>query len=68
MNIRGGDIVGELFDIASYAHRDDVATHESASYGFRVVSPNSIVVPEPGTYAAIFGALALAFAAYRRRK
>ena len=26
------------------------------------------VVPEPGAYAAIFGALALAFAAYRRRK
>ena len=25
-------------------------------------------VPEPSTYAAIFGALALAFAAYRRRK
>lgn len=28
----------------------------------------SQVVPEPATYAAIFGALALAFAAYRRRK
>ena len=28
----------------------------------------SINVPEPSTYAAIFGALALAFAAYRRRK
>lgn len=27
-----------------------------------------ISVPEPSTYAAIFGALALAFAAYRRRK
>lgn len=29
---------------------------------------NNIVVPEPAAYAAIFGALALAFAAYRRRK
>lgn len=29
---------------------------------------NVQVVPEPATYAAIFGALALAFAAYRRRK
>lgn len=29
---------------------------------------NTTVVPEPATYAAIFGALALAFAAYRRRK
>ena len=28
----------------------------------------SINVPEPATYAAIFGALALAFAAYRRKK
>ena len=28
----------------------------------------SVHVPEPATYAAIFGALALAFAAYRRRK
>lgn len=28
----------------------------------------SINVPEPATYAAIFGALALAFAAYRRRR
>lgn len=28
----------------------------------------STVVPEPSTYAAIFGALALSFAAYRRRK
>lgn len=37
-------------------------------------SPDSVAsfvtaaVPEPSTYAAIFGALALAFAAYRRRK
>lgn len=28
----------------------------------------SLAVPEPSTYAAIFGAIALAFAAYRRRK
>ena len=28
----------------------------------------SLQIPEPATYAAIFGALALAFAAYRRRK
>lgn len=26
------------------------------------------VIPEPSTYAAILGAVALAFAAYRRRK
>ena len=28
----------------------------------------SMQIPEPSTYAAIFGALAIAFAAYRRRK
>ena len=29
---------------------------------------NAIAVPEPSTYAMIFGAIALGFAAYRRRK
>ena len=38
---------------------------EGSNLGFRVVSLQPI--PEPSTYAAIFGALALAFAAYRRR-
>ena len=33
-------------------------------YSFRVTS----YIPEPSTYAAIFGAFALAFAAYRRKK
>lgn len=35
-----------------------------------VADENGIVtiVPEPSTYAAILGAVALAFAAYRRRK
>ena len=32
------------------------------------ISVDIISVPEPSTYAAIFGAVALAFAAYRRRK
>ena len=32
------------------------------------VTVQGVYVPEPSTYAAIFGALALAFAAYRRRK
>ena len=35
---------------------------------FVVYYTGSSVIPEPSTYAAIFGALALAFAAYRRRK
>ena len=38
----------------------------SEYYNFIVQYVSSI--PEPGTYAAIFGALALAFAAYRKRK
>ena len=29
---------------------------------------NGIVIPEPAAMAAIFGAIALAFAAYRRRR
>lgn len=32
------------------------------------ISVGQSVIPEPSTYAAIFGALALAFAAYRKRK
>lgn len=32
------------------------------------ISYETVVVPEPSTYAAIFGALALALAAYRRKK
>lgn len=32
------------------------------------IAVNGTVVPEPSTYAAIFGAIALAVAAYRRRK
>ena len=41
----------------------ELTTDETGSYII-----NNIVVPEPATYAAIFGTLALAFAAYRRRK
>ncbi|MDX8414680.1 PEP-CTERM sorting domain-containing protein [Intestinicryptomonas porci] len=33
-----------------------------------VLEYNSAVIPEPSTFAAIFGAIALAFAAYRRKK
>ena len=47
---------GSLFDGAEVAY--DPQTNSFAISN----------VPEPATYAAIFGALALAFAAYRRRK
>lgn len=41
---------------------------EGANGAYEFVIYYTHVVPEPATYAAIFGALALAFAAYRRRK
>ena len=44
---------------------DSVTFGNDGNVSFVVVSQ---VVPEPATYAAIFGALALAFMAYRRRK
>ena len=59
--LRGGEnfllsLNGELFDGEWDYYM------EGNSFGIRMQ------VPEPATYAAIFGALALAFAAYRRRK
>ncbi len=37
-------------------------------FSFDQIVANASVIPEPSTYAAIFGALALAFVAYRRRQ
>ena len=57
VNASNGIFVGgSLFDGAEVAY--DPQTNSFAISN----------VPEPATYAAIFGALALAFAAYRRRK
>ena len=36
--------------------------------GGKVVVDSGVVVPEPAAFAALFGALAIALAAYRRRK
>lgn len=44
-----------------------MGTSCNASY-FEVTLTGTSTVPEPSTYAAIFGALALGFAIYRRRK
>lgn len=53
----GGDLDLISFDnLVFFGDNDGTATFTST------------VVPEPSTYAAIFGALALAFVAYRRRK
>ncbi|MBO5781063.1 MAG: PEP-CTERM sorting domain-containing protein [Opitutales bacterium] len=39
-----------------------------AKHLYVTVAKDALSIPEPSTYAAIFGAIAIAFAAYRRRK
>jgi PEP-CTERM putative exosortase interaction domain len=64
---RGGSFRNEETNLrASYSSGTDSAAGKGNNIGFRVVSLSPI--PEPSTYAAIFGALALSVAAYRRRK
>ena len=53
------NVNGEAYDSDKWGFNFDPTT------GALTINVN---VPEPATYAAIFGALALAFAAYRRRK
>ncbi|MBR6389185.1 MAG: PEP-CTERM sorting domain-containing protein [Opitutales bacterium] len=51
------------------ANANDSAVLKLSDLGDSIyVEYTSTAVPEPGTYAAIFGAIALGFAAYRRRK
>lgn len=60
------EIEGDLDQYFSITGSDDYELlFGDKTLGVRVFSTN---VPEPATYAAIFGALALAFAAWRRRK
>ena len=64
--LRGGRFNNaETTAVSSYNY-NSTAADETSTFGFRVSSLQPI--PEPSTYAAIFGALALAVAAYRRRK
>ena len=70
----------ELFDVSniSIANSDKMGETWSLAEGenffwedntlFLKVTSFGSSIPEPSTYAAIFGAIALAFAAYRRRK
>ncbi|MBO7521044.1 MAG: PEP-CTERM sorting domain-containing protein [Opitutales bacterium] len=53
-----------------YAYGDNVTFVVSYDNANKIYSMalNVASVPEPATYAALFGAIALAFAAYRRRK
>lgn len=61
-----GEIEGDLDKYFSVTGSDDYELlFGDKTLGVRVFSTN---VPEPAAYAAIFGALALAFAAWRRRK
>ena len=58
------DPIGDVFRFA--LEEEDIGDY---SYQQLVIYySNSIIIPEPSTVAAVFGALALAFAAYRRRK
>ena len=64
--VRGGGFTSAETSLRASANFYNVAASEFNFYGFRVTSLQPI--PEPSTYAAIFGALALAVAVYRRRK
>ena len=65
-NVSGWESIIHLVDDSAVADFvDGSLVHESNTWW---VSVTGVVVPEPSTYAAIFGALALAFAAYRRSK
>lgn len=70
-----GEIFGDSLTVVASAietEGDFTVTNASGDEFFaQYIDGNTIIgsmVPEPSTYAAIFGALALAFVAYRRRK
>ena len=70
-----GEIFGDSLTVVASAietEGDFTVTNASGDEFFaQYIDGNTIIgsmVPEPSTYAAIFGALAIAFAAYRRRK
>lgn len=70
VNNNAGNLLSEIqIDLEKYFSVSGSGDYEllfgDKTLGVRVFSTN---VPEPATYAAIFGALALAFAAWRRRK
>lgn len=63
ISIANSDKMGETWSLAE----GENLFWEDSTLFLKVTSLGSSI-PEPSTYAAIFGALALAFAAYRRRK
>ncbi len=63
-----GDTVSMLYDTI-YNYNDDVSVKVMADSSNKLAYYMAInVVPEPSTYAAIFGAIALAFVAYRKKR
>jgi len=68
LRYRGGAYsTTDLIDISSDKYGNVNNSNTSRIIGFRVATLD-MNVPEPATYAAIFGALALGFAAWRKRK
>lgn len=63
ISIANSDKMGETWSLAE----GENLFWEDSTLFLKVASLGSSI-PEPSTYAAIFGAIALAFAAYRRRK
>lgn len=65
-NVSGWESIFNLVDDSAVADFvEGSLVHENNTWW---VTVQGVSVPEPSTYAAIFGALALAFAAYRRHK
>lgn len=59
------NVTGELVEFIGV---DGGEFTSDSKHLYLTIARDSLQVPEPSTYAAIFGAIALAFAAYRRRK
>ena len=62
------EVITRGLDNESYTFAVEDSLENSGYKDFVVYYTGATVIPEPSTYAAIFGALALAFAVYRRRK
>lgn len=60
--------LGEIITANGRITDTELAYFSADNTKLYVTIAREAAVPEPGTYAALFGAVALAFAAYRRRK
>ena len=55
-------------DLSEFIGVDGGEFSADSKHLYLTIARDSLQIPEPSTYAAIFGAIALAFAVYRRRK